>query len=320
MCLSLSSQLRSSFMSVVFDFNASLNDVAPVSPMWLPVYVMWNEEEWIVDGCLCVPSFVDTVQIEPSECCVWFQWFTQWCCSCVSNIVSYWSEVKWKERIVDECLLCVFFLLSLPLRISWVIVVFDFSASLNDVAPVSPISLADDVKRKEEEWFVDGCLLCVLFLFSSPLRSSWVSVVFDFSASLSDAAPVSPISFPNISRNMVTIGFKVGTTVSHEYLLLTYHSSLVQKVLCLFVILCSMLLSLLPQFHSLCVVNKTWKEWFLEKRPSCTQSSSRFSSVSFLSNASANALSPDSSMLFTDAHCEFKTYKTNRLCALFLFF
>ena len=33
----LSLQLRSSFVSVVFDFNASLNDVAPVPPMALSV-------------------------------------------------------------------------------------------------------------------------------------------------------------------------------------------------------------------------------------------------------------------------------------------
>ena len=98
-CLLLSSQLRSSFMSVVFVFSESLNDVAPVSPMWLPVYVMWNEEEWIVDGCLCVPSFVDTVQIELSECCVWFQCLTQWCCSCVSNSVVCLCDEKGKRVI-----------------------------------------------------------------------------------------------------------------------------------------------------------------------------------------------------------------------------
>ena len=39
MCLLLSSQLRLSFVSVVFDFNTSLNDVAPDSPMSLPVDV-----------------------------------------------------------------------------------------------------------------------------------------------------------------------------------------------------------------------------------------------------------------------------------------
>ena len=37
-CLHL--QYKSSFVSVVFDFNASLNDVAPVSPMPFPVDLM----------------------------------------------------------------------------------------------------------------------------------------------------------------------------------------------------------------------------------------------------------------------------------------
>ena len=49
-------QSRSSFISVVFDFNASLKDVAPVSPMSLSVYLMIKEKEWIVDGfhlCVC---------------------------------------------------------------------------------------------------------------------------------------------------------------------------------------------------------------------------------------------------------------------------
>ena len=36
MSVSFYSPLRSSVVIVVFDFNASLNDVAPVSPMLLP--------------------------------------------------------------------------------------------------------------------------------------------------------------------------------------------------------------------------------------------------------------------------------------------
>ena len=40
----LSSPLRMSFVSVVFDFNASLNDAAPVSPMLLTVDFMRIEE------------------------------------------------------------------------------------------------------------------------------------------------------------------------------------------------------------------------------------------------------------------------------------
>ena len=43
-------------------------------------------------------------------------------------------------------LLCAFFLLSLPHRLSSVSVVFDFNASLNDVAPVSPMLLPVIVK------------------------------------------------------------------------------------------------------------------------------------------------------------------------------
>ena len=46
----LHSHLRLSFVSVVFDFNASLNDVAPLSLMPLSVDLMRTEKEWIVDG------------------------------------------------------------------------------------------------------------------------------------------------------------------------------------------------------------------------------------------------------------------------------
>ena len=63
--------LKLSFVSVVFDFNTSLIDVAPMCPMLLPVDLMKKEKEWIVDLChLCVVSFVFTTQIECCECCV----------------------------------------------------------------------------------------------------------------------------------------------------------------------------------------------------------------------------------------------------------
>ena len=42
------------------------------------------------------------------------------------------------------------FLLSLPPRLSSVSVVFDFNASLNDVAPVSPMLLTVDFMKKEK--------------------------------------------------------------------------------------------------------------------------------------------------------------------------
>ena len=72
-------------MSVVFDFNASLNDAAPVSSILLSVDLMKTEKGGL---------FIDTI--------------------------------------------CLFILCSLY-RLSFVSVVFDFNASPNDVAPLSPI-------------------------------------------------------------------------------------------------------------------------------------------------------------------------------------
>ena len=171
-CVSSFSSLlsRSSSVSVVFDFSASLNAFAPVSPMLLSVDVKWNEKVicwWMPFVCLL--SLVFTLQIEFSECCAWFQWFTQWCCSYISNVVVCWWEHKWKEWIVDGCLLCVFFLLSSLFRLSLVSVVFDFNTSLNDVAPVSPISLSVDVMINGKRWIVDGRHLCLSFVFTSQI-------------------------------------------------------------------------------------------------------------------------------------------------------
>ena len=62
---------RLSSVSVVFDFSASLMDVAPFSPMLFPVDLMKMEKEWIVDGChLCDVSFMFTAKIDFRECCV----------------------------------------------------------------------------------------------------------------------------------------------------------------------------------------------------------------------------------------------------------
>ena len=75
-------------------------------------------------------------------------------------------------------------------------VVFDFSDSLNDVAPLSPIPLSVDVKRNEKSELLIDVFLCVFFLLSSQLRLSLVIVVFDFNDSLNDVAPVSSILLP----------------------------------------------------------------------------------------------------------------------------
>ena len=44
-------------MNVVFDFNASLNDVAPVSLILLPVYVLRKEKSELLMDVFCVSSF-----------------------------------------------------------------------------------------------------------------------------------------------------------------------------------------------------------------------------------------------------------------------
>ena len=53
----LSSQPRSSLVSVVFDFSASLNGVVPVSPILLTVDVMMKEKSELLMNVFCVPSF-----------------------------------------------------------------------------------------------------------------------------------------------------------------------------------------------------------------------------------------------------------------------
>ena len=68
----LSSPLKSSSLSVVFDFNASLNDAAPRSSILLSVDEKEREKgKLLIDVfCVCLLSFVFTTQIEFGECCV----------------------------------------------------------------------------------------------------------------------------------------------------------------------------------------------------------------------------------------------------------
>ena len=49
----LYSPLRSSFVSVVFDLNDSLNDSAPVYPIMLPVDVMIMEKSELLMDVFC---------------------------------------------------------------------------------------------------------------------------------------------------------------------------------------------------------------------------------------------------------------------------
>ena len=58
--------------------------------------------------------------------------------------------------------------LCLPYRMSCMSGVFDFNDSLNDVAPVSPILLAVDVKRKKKSELLMILFVCLLsFIFTT---------------------------------------------------------------------------------------------------------------------------------------------------------
>ena len=61
----------------MFAFNASLIDVAPVSPIQFPVDLMRMEKSGLPMDAICVFFFVFTKQIEFYECCVCFQCITQ---------------------------------------------------------------------------------------------------------------------------------------------------------------------------------------------------------------------------------------------------
>ena len=104
-------------MSVVFDFNASLNDFSPVSP------------------------------------------------------IMFTDDFMKKGKSVDcQMILCAVSLSSL-LRFSSVSAVFDFNASLNDVAPVFPMLFTDELNENGKELIVDGWHLCVVsFVLTTQIK------------------------------------------------------------------------------------------------------------------------------------------------------
>ena len=69
---------------------------------------------------------------------------------------------------------CIFFLLKSPHRLSFVIDVFDFSVSLNDIIPASLMWLPIDVKRKVKKGCLMGafCMPSVFFVFTPQMEFS----------------------------------------------------------------------------------------------------------------------------------------------------
>ena len=88
-------------------------------------------------------------------------------------------------------LICVLFIKS-PKRLSSKRDVFDFNASPNDVAPASSMLFSVNIMSVEKRVLLTDVIY--VFLLFELHRLSFVSVVFDFNASLNDVTPVSPIS------------------------------------------------------------------------------------------------------------------------------
>ena len=115
----------------MFDFNASLNDFAPLSPILLSVDLIW--------------------------------------------------EYK-RKKLIDA--ICVLILLSSPNRLSSVSVVLDFNASLNDVAPLTPILFPVDFMRVESVicWWMP--FVCWFFCLHQTDRAQWVLCLISMHRSL----------------------------------------------------------------------------------------------------------------------------------------
>ena len=69
-CFFLSSPNRFSAKSVALYFSASLNDVAPVSPMLLSIVMKWKEKSELLMDAFCVFFLLSTIQKEFGECFV----------------------------------------------------------------------------------------------------------------------------------------------------------------------------------------------------------------------------------------------------------
>ena len=66
----LFSRLRLRFVSVVFDFNVSHNDIAPLSLILFTFDSIRIEKSGLLVDTICIVSFVFTTQIKFCECCV----------------------------------------------------------------------------------------------------------------------------------------------------------------------------------------------------------------------------------------------------------
>ena len=154
------SQLKSSSVSVVFDFNASLNDVAPVSPIKFSIFIKSTDNSGLLMNAICV-QFLLYLLIKLRWVSVVLDFNTS--LSDVAPLIPMLFPVDLMRMeksglLMYSICVCLYSLL----KSSSMSVVFDLSASLIDVAPVSPIQLPVDLMRMENSGLLIDAI-CVLF-------------------------------------------------------------------------------------------------------------------------------------------------------------
>ena len=122
---------------------------------------------WI--SFVCLLCFAFTTQIDSRECCVWFQCFTQWCCTCVSNPVRYLYREKWKSELLMDVFCVSLFCLHHSNWIVWVLCLISMTHSMIFLQLLQFSSL---LKKKESELLM--CVFCVYFCLHISDRVQWL--------------------------------------------------------------------------------------------------------------------------------------------------
>ena len=164
----LCSPLRSRSVSVVFDFNASHID-ASASSISLSAYYIKMEMSRLLVDVICV-LFLLSSHLRLSLASALFDFNASLIdVAPVSPILLSVDLMKKNGLLMD--VICVLFLLSSRSRLSSVSVVFDFNASLNDVAPLFLILFPVFFDTRKSAFLMD--IVCVLFfIFTSQIELS----------------------------------------------------------------------------------------------------------------------------------------------------
>jgi hypothetical protein len=138
-------QKRSSWMRVVFDFNATASDSAPFESIlftveWCVNVWIYKEIYWVI-YCYIILIYLLTSKIKLSESCVWFQRFSKWFSSFRPKPKSCWMMYQWvcelKDISVINCFSFWYWFYWLTFKFKFregCIVVFETFTNVNKIA------------------------------------------------------------------------------------------------------------------------------------------------------------------------------------------